>query len=73
MLEIIKLNMINLNQTYTKFIISYDKGIRIYEIKDIEKDSINHSKKFIFIFLFKLKSQKNRKRRFYFTSTKRKY
>ena len=47
MLEIIKLNMINLNQTQTKFIISYDKGIRIYDLKNIEIDSINHGKKMI--------------------------
>lgn len=43
MLEILKMNNINLNQTKSKFILTYEKGIRLYETKSLEKDSISYS------------------------------
>ncbi len=44
MLEILKINNICLNQSQSKFILSFDKGVKIYYLKKVENDSISNSK-----------------------------
>lgn len=39
-LEILKINHISINQSKTQFILSYNKGIIIYDFEKIQKDSI---------------------------------
>jgi len=48
MLEILRMNNLSLNQLKTKFILSYERGVKAYDIKKIEYDSISFGIFFIY-------------------------